>query len=65
MIKQQCFFCKKKVGILRFYCKCNNIYCSKCRHPEDHSCNFDYKNNGRELLKTELVKVVPKKFEEL
>jgi hypothetical protein len=65
MVSQRCFSCNKKVGLLGFDCRCNNIYCSKCRYPEDHSCIFDHKNYGRELLKTELVKVVPKKIKEL
>lgn len=63
MTKQRCFSCNKKVGLLGFDCKCNNIYCSKCRMPEDHSCSFDHKTYAREVLKTGLIKVVPKKIE--
>ena len=44
--------CKKKLGLLGFDCKCGHHYCAQHRGAEQHSCTFDYKNEGRkELLK--------------
>ena len=63
MTKQRCYKCNKKIGLMAFTCKCHYNFCSKCRYPEVHSCNFDYKNHEKNILKEQLVKVVAKKIE--
>ena len=60
--KPRCFNCRKKLGILNYKCKCNNNFCSKCRLPETHECNYDYKTEGRQQLKKRLVKVKAEKI---
>ena len=60
--KQRCFHCKKKTGILNYKCKCNNIFCTKCRLPEEHCCSYDYKTIGREQLKKTMVSVKASKI---
>ena len=42
--KQRCFNCNKKLGLLPYDCKCGNLFCIKCRYPEIHKCNYDFKN---------------------
>ena len=42
--------CKRKLGLMPFKCRCEGEYCAKHRMPESHSCIFDYKASGRELL---------------
>ena len=34
--------CSNK-GLLPFVCKCEGLYCTKHRHPEDHNCTFNHK----------------------
>lgn len=63
MTKQRCANCNKKLGLIPFTCKCQKNFCSKCRYPESHSCNFDFKNYEKNILKEQLVKVVAKKIE--
>ena len=63
MSKQRCYKCNKKIKIVVFSCRCNHIFCSKCRYPENHSCNFNYINNEKNILKKYLPKVVAKKIE--
>jgi hypothetical protein len=65
MGKQRCFKCKKKTGIMAHTCKCNLIFCIKCRLPEQHNCTFDFKTEGKELLEKNLVKVEAKKVEKI
>ncbi len=31
-------------------CRCQRVFCARHRHPESHSCSFDYKEEGRRLL---------------
>ena len=44
--------CRKKINITNSYsCRCELAFCAKHRHPEAHGCSFDYKTEGRKLLK--------------
>ena len=49
----KCEYCKiKKISTLfSFSCKCKlKNLCELCIYPENHSCNFDYKEEGRNML---------------
>ena len=62
---QRCSKCIKKTGLMAHKCKCNLIFCIKCRLPEQHNCTFDFKTEGKELLKKDLIKVAAKKIEKI
>lgn len=51
---RRCSSCSKKVGLTGgLECKCGQLFCSKHRYPESHSCSFDFKNAERaQLAKT-------------
>ena len=34
-----------------FICRCDNLYCSKCRLPEVHNCRFDFKSIAKDKIK--------------
>ena len=61
--KKKCGHCKKKLGIVNYECKCTNKhkFCSKCRLPESHNCEYDFKADSKILLEKQLVKVVCQK----
>ena len=65
MTKSKCFCCKKKIGMMGFECKCNEMFCNKCRLPEVHNCAFDHKLSERNLLNNKLVKVIASKIEKI
>lgn len=48
--KTKCWWCGKKCGLTGFDCRCGYVFCSKCRHAEDHNCDFDHKSRGREII---------------
>lgn len=48
--KNRCKKCNKKVGLTGFACRCGEMFCGSHRYPEEHSCNFDYKTAGRQIL---------------
>lgn len=54
--------CSKKLRITDLKCKCNYIYCSLHRLPEQHDCNFNYKLNDQKKIisdmKCESIKIV-------
>ena len=66
MPKTKCFHCGKKIGVIKFECKCSTLkLCSKCRLPENHNCQFDYVNENKIKLNDKLVKVDFKKVIEI
>jgi hypothetical protein len=59
MGSKKCSYCKKKLGVVNYDCKCSekNRFCGKCRMPELHECNYDFKSESKKSLQTQLVKV--------
>ena len=59
--------CGKRIkGLIPWKCsKCENTFCTKCRHPEEHDCSKLqlYKQHGREQLEKDLVRVVASKID--
>lgn len=49
--KNRCYKCNKKVGLTPILCKCEHIFCSKCRYPEEHDCKFNYFESNQEIIK--------------
>mmetsp|Transcript_23817 Transcript_23817/g.48386 ORF Transcript_23817/g.48386 Transcript_23817/m.48386 type:complete len:210 (+) Transcript_23817:54-683(+) len=61
----RCFLCNKKVGLLGFKCKCEFVFCALHRHSDTHSCAFDYKAQGKELLTRANPVIAPKKLDSM
>ena len=55
--KNRCFTCKKKVGLLGIKCRCENLFCTTHRQPEDHACEFDHGAVKKEILAKQLEKM--------
>lgn len=54
--KNRCHHCRKKIGLITFNCRCDHVFCSKHKFPDEHNCTFDYINLG----KNEIIKNNPK-----
>jgi len=56
--------CKKRIKLLFYTCKCEKKFCRPDHiHPiEEHDCLYNFKNEGREILKKTLIKVVGEKL---
>lgn len=63
--KCRCEACQKKVGLLGFACRCGGTYCGARRHADAHSCGFDYKAAGRELIARQNPLVTATKIAEI
>ena len=60
--KNKCSHCKKKIGFLKFTCKCSDKdFCSSCVQPELHNCTHNFKDD-KTKLKQSLVKICNKKI---
>ena len=59
--KKKCKICKKKLGLVPFKCKCNNIYCSLHRYAEDHNCVYNYKDEYQKNFSKNNPKVIAEK----
>jgi hypothetical protein len=60
--KRKCAICKKKLGILDFGCRCENLYCFIHRLPEQHNCSFDYEKMGKDILEKKNPQIVADKI---
>ena len=61
--KSKCFNCKKKLGLLKYDCKCEHKFCVVCVLPESHNCKFNFVEEGKNQLESKLIKVVNSKIE--
>lgn len=59
-----CSKCKRKTIIL-FNCRCENVFCGKCKFPEDHNCTFDFKAASKEKLKINNPLVINNKINKI
>lgn len=57
--KTKCNTCFKKLSAAQqtMHCKCLRIFCDRHRHPKNHTCVIDYKQDGRNKLKKNNSKV--------
>ncbi|KAF8018625.1 hypothetical protein BT93_H3501 [Corymbia citriodora subsp. variegata] len=46
----RCGFCRKRVGLTGFKCKCGETFCSVHRYSDKHDCVFNYKSAGRDAI---------------
>tara|TARA_Y100000022_G_C12974430_1_gene250564 strand:- start:306 stop:467 length:162 start_codon:yes stop_codon:yes gene_type:complete len=49
------------MGLMEFTCKCEHKFCQKCLQPENHNCQFDFKELGKLKLLNNLAKVTNEK----
>ena len=59
---ERCHVCHKKLGLTPLRCKCSLIFCSAHIFFKNHSCSFDFKQHGREILEKQNPKVVSEKM---
>ncbi len=58
---EPCKSCNKR-SVYNTVCRCGHHVCVKHRFPENHNCDFDYKKEGKELLRIQLPIVVADKL---
>ena len=61
----RCAQCQKKLSLSNFKCKCEFVFCSRHRLPEEHNCTFDHKAFGIRKLSQENPLVQGEKFNKL
>ena len=57
-----CSFCSKGNILIPYRCKCQLNFCKKHRLPENHNCHFDFKEEGRNQIKTNNPLIMPNKL---
>lgn len=46
----RCSFCRKRIGLTGFKCRCEQTFCSLHRYSDKHNCVFDYKSAGQDAI---------------
>ncbi|KAK9110550.1 hypothetical protein Sjap_018610 [Stephania japonica] len=49
-VSNRCNFCKKRVGLTGFKCRCGYTFCSLHRYSDKHNCVFDYRGAGQDAI---------------
>lgn len=63
--KNRCGHCPKKLTLTDTMCKCSQRFCMAHRHPELHSCTFDFKAEGQKILEANNPKTIASKLNKL
>ena len=50
--------CKRKLPLTVTTCRCNLQFCDIHRMPEEHTCVYDYKGEGRKEMEKMLSSIV-------
>ncbi|KAF5751829.1 hypothetical protein HS088_TW02G00848 [Tripterygium wilfordii] len=64
-VLNRCSFCRKRVGLTGFKCRCGQTFCSQHRYSDKHNCAFDYKSAGQDAIAKENPVVKPDKMEKI
>jgi len=60
---KKCFGCKHKLKLISYDCKCEHKFCINCLTPETHNCKFNYVEEQKKKLGTQLIKVIKPKIQ--
>ena len=60
--RDRCGVCKKRLSLTSIECRCKHKFCDLHRYPEDHTCAYDYKSEGRKALAKQLKRTVADKI---
>lgn len=60
----KCSKCKKN-ALVHAKCKCEKIFCLKCRMPEDHSCEFNFQEYGKQVIQKQNPIVIAEKVKNI
>ncbi|KAK1266265.1 Zinc finger A20 and AN1 domain-containing stress-associated protein 1 [Acorus gramineus] len=47
---KRCGWCRRRVGLTGFRCRCGELFCGEHRYSDRHVCGFDYKAEAREAI---------------
>ena len=62
MIK--CSSCKKST-MISIKCRCSSFFCMKCKLPEKHNCDFDYRKEGKKNITKNNPKIINEKIKKI
>ena len=60
--RERCGVCQKSLPLTSIECRCKHKFCDLHRYPEDHTCAYDYKSEGRKALAKQLECIVADKI---
>jgi len=61
----KCGKCSKKVSLLGYTCKCGSTFCKSHRLPEEHDCEFDFRQAAKAQLAKENPNITASKLEKI
>lgn len=50
----RCVQCKKKLGIMSYTCKCEQLFCISHLPPQEHHCNYNFKKDAQVAIQKQM-----------
>lgn len=61
--RKRCEQCSQRLGVATTYeCRCGGLFCAQHRYAETHTCTFDYRTAGRNMIQMTNPLVAPNKL---
>jgi len=57
--------CNRKLKLTDYECKCKKTYCKFHRKPEEHNCEYDYRDNCNKEEKIKNMKCISIKLQKI
>ena len=57
--------CNKKLKITDLECRCGKQFCQQHKFPEQHMCEYDYKDRGKRNRLAEMMKCTSNKIQKI
>lgn len=63
MVKpNRCNECHKRLGIMEYKCRCGYLFCISHLQAEKHKCTYDYKEEGKNKLRSDNIAIISDKL---
>ena len=57
--------CKKRLKITDLSCRCEKIFCKIHKFPENHKCEYDYRESNKRQKRIDDLKCVSTKIQKI
>jgi len=51
---ERCGTCKKKLGVMKYTCKCDGHFCISHLPPQEHQCTYDFRKEAQKVIQKQM-----------
>ena len=57
--------CNKKLRLIDLECRCGKKFCQQHKFPEEHKCEYNYKDSSKRDRSAEMMKCIANKIQKI